>query len=663
MKKLICLILTLSLILTTIAFGAETDNYQTVLATVKQRLDIKDIYDNFDSRTSNYNGQTTYYFTWSTNDGVYLSVAATDSLVITEYSLNDSTKPYEQKQSFKKYELDQYKAKAEEYIKILNPDLAQNIVVSDNDRYSIWTERTSFSLKFEYNGVPVENVSGNISVNSEDMSLIHFNFSNYAPVTYPDKSNFISKDEAIKAYGENYGLELVYLLEYKDDLVTAVPVYQPVSQYNEYINAVTGEKYKYDPSVIYAEMEASKDAMGSLNNSFSEIELKEISNIEGLLSIKEVENNLKAISVLGISKSAVVSSYYLNKLKGNKYTYDVTFTDNEDNTSYANLNAKTGELLNYRKYNKNNSETELPLETLKSKAVDYAKILSGDKYNKYKDSVIFEGKNLTLNRKENGARVEGDTIRINVNKADGTLEYYNINYTDATFPSLDNVISNNMALKVLFAEVNYDVKYLFVPLKNKLPENAVAVYSFDYSQNLQIDPFTGELKKYENTLDKIEYSDISGHYAEKQILKLAQYNIGFNDKNFCPDNAITQKEAITLLMQAFQSVSIYRNYNYDNMFDEAVRMGLITKEQRDDNATVTRLDGAVMIAKSIGADEYARLEGIWNCKFKDVTEKVGYVCLLNGMGIINGDENNNFNPNNNLTKADCAILIYNCLAN
>ncbi len=663
MKKLICLILTFIMIMPS-AFAAETEEYKTVLATVKDRLDIQDIYDNFDSRTSSYNGQTTYYFNWSTDDGVYLSVGATADCVITEYNISNNNKPYVKENSFKKYELEQYKAEAEKYIKMLNPDLAQYIVIADNDRYSMWSERTGFSLEFRYDGIMVDNMGGSISVNSDDLSLMSFYFNNYAKAAYPDKSTFISKESAIEAYGKNYGLELVYLLEYNDNQTKAVPVYQPVSQYNEYINAVTGEKYKYELLYATPNMEASKDeVMSGGSGGFSEIELEEINKIKGLKTIDEIEKSLKSSKILNIPATAVVSNYNLNKIKDGEYMYDMSFMENDVYIAYANVNAVSGEILSFRKHNSKVSEKELPADTLKKNATDYAKALAGAKFEKYKDNAEFDTASLTLNRAENGAKVVNDTIRVNVDKADGGLLYYNISYTDTSFPSLNGVVSKEAALKALFDNVVYDVKYMLVPEKNKLPENAVAVYSFDFSQNLQVDPYSGQVKKNHNENAKIQYNDIGGHYAEKQILKLAQYNIGFNADSFFPDNAITQKEMLTLLTQAFASMSVYRNTNYEDVFNEAVRLGLITKEQRNDEALVSRIDAAVFIAKAISADKYASIEGIWSCKFKDVTQREGYVCLLSGLGIINGDENNNFNPNNNLSKADCAILIYNCLSN
>ena len=48
--------------------------------------------------------------------------------------------------------------------------------------------------------------------------------------------------------------------------------------------------------------------------------------------------------------------------------------------------------------------------------------------------------------------------------------------------------------------------------------------------------------------------------------------------------------------------------------------------------------------------------------FADVNTKKGYTAILSGMNVIKGDEYGNFNPSQNLSRADAAIMIYNYLS-
>ncbi len=52
---------------------------------------------------------------------------------------------------------------------------------------------------------------------------------------------------------------------------------------------------------------------------------------------------------------------------------------------------------------------------------------------------------------------------------------------------------------------------------------------------------------------------------------------------------------------------------------------------------------------------------IYKSVFPDVTHNIGYISILAGLGVFNGDEQGMFNPQNKLTRADAAIIIYNYL--
>ena len=65
--------------------------------------------------------------------------------------------------------------------------------------------------------------------------------------------------------------------------------------------------------------------------------------------------------------------------------------------------------------------------------------------------------------------------------------------------------------------------------------------------------------------------------------------------------------------------------------------------------------------RTIGGEDFALLDGIYNNPFNDVTEGVGYVSILYGMGVFKGDGVGNFNPDRNITYAEAAIIIYNYL--
>ena len=67
------------------------------------------------------------------------------------------------------------------------------------------------------------------------------------------------------------------------------------------------------------------------------------------------------------------------------------------------------------------------------------------------------------------------------------------------------------------------------------------------------------------------------------------------------------------------------------------------------------------MVKVLGFDEIASIEGIYIPMFSDVTKNIGYISILNGIGVIKGFDGK-FNPDNYITRADAMVMIYNYLS-
>ena len=67
-----------------------------------------------------------------------------------------------------------------------------------------------------------------------------------------------------------------------------------------------------------------------------------------------------------------------------------------------------------------------------------------------------------------------------------------------------------------------------------------------------------------------------------------------------------------------------------------------------------------MMIDALGVGEYAAYD-IYKQPFADVSENTGYIAILAAMGVVQGDENGNFNPDNDITRAEAAIMVYNYL--
>ena len=148
---------------------------------------------------------------------------------------------------------------------------------------------------------------------------------------------------------------------------------------------------------------------------------------------------------------------------------------------------------------------------------------------------------------------------------------------------------------------------------------------------------------------------------KEKIEKLLSFGIGFSTDKFKPDENIKQKDFMALLVAAFSNQKLNSETDCEQIYKIAKQNGYIKDDEISFNSDVSRISAAKFVIRAMGYAPVAKLENIFKTKFSDVQTDVGYAAILGEMNIINGDENNLFNPNNNLTRADGAIIIYNCL--
>ena len=99
-----------------------------------------------------------------------------------------------------------------------------------------------------------------------------------------------------------------------------------------------------------------------------------------------------------------------------------------------------------------------------------------------------------------------------------------------------------------------------------------------------------------------------------------------------------------------------------DVYKTAIREGIIDKDEVDYNALITRSKASEYLVNAMGYKKIAKAENIFNCPFGDVKENKGSITILYGIGVVAGDEAGNFNPNQNLSRADSMIILYNYLS-
>lgn len=182
-----------------------------------------------------------------------------------------------------------------------------------------------------------------------------------------------------------------------------------------------------------------------------------------------------------------------------------------------------------------------------------------------------------------------------------------------------------------------------------------------------------------NLYNEINFNDILGHYAENHINKLYDFGLinGYdNTKLFKPDNYITRAEYVTIISKIitnFLKINVKEKNNF-NLLDVASHWafynikkcydcGIINGDDNNNfrpNDYITRADASIIAQNLLS---YVGLPFKLGVGFNDIqghyAEK--HIISLKQYGIINGIENNNFYPNENITRGQAAIILANCL--
>ena len=90
---------------------------------------------------------------------------------------------------------------------------------------------------------------------------------------------------------------------------------------------------------------------------------------------------------------------------------------------------------------------------------------------------------------------------------------------------------------------------------------------------------------------------------------------------------------------------------------------IITKEEINANAKVTRQEAAKYIARYLGVDKLAKESSVFKNMYTDKVDKayLGYASAVYALGIMKGDSKGRFNGSNTLSHSETAVVIYNIL--
>ncbi len=660
MKRLLCIFVAMSVVFScfSLALSAENSEFEKIILSVKQRICDVEQYSDFSiNEHQGADGKKSYSLRWSDDSEGYKSVYVnvTSDLFITMYSVS-SDKYLSNRPRIKNIKREEVKSKAQELLYRLNPMINGEFVITDyNTSESLWDNDYSFGVSLMVNSVEVPEISGSVSVGEAGDEITYFSINYYEGADFEATDNLIDAEAAQKAYMEQIGLKMEYFLVGEE----AIPMYISVDSDAKIsaLDAIGFVPLKSYSGEVFREESTTADKVAnpmaaSGGSGLSKTETDELLRVSGLMTKEEGAQLIFDNPFIAIDKNDALMGYDVYKQNDNTYIGNYCFGERYASVS---MDMKTGEIKSFyipispdtKKKSITDSEAERILN-------DGAKYLAKEKFNEYKKDGGSE-----FVRYVNSIPFRHDRIHLSVSKEYGIITSYNISYSQCDFADIVNAISVQEAENCLFEQLDYDVRYERHVENNKTLFRLI--YDFDNSY-IRLNALTGKLHDAQENVVFNGYSDISGHYAEHIINTLAAYGVRTEGDKFTPDAAITQGDYAKLLMCIMRRYDvIWLKSDMGANAQWLINQGIINKLEFSEEKNITRLDAAKLLIRAIGAEEYAKLEDIYNCPFIDVSKDKGYVSILYGMGVFNGDGYGNFRPNENITYAEAAVIIYNYL--
>ncbi|MBP3284502.1 MAG: hypothetical protein J6M02_03270 [Clostridia bacterium] len=430
----------------------------------------------------------------------------------------------------------------------------------------------------------------------------------------------------------------------------------------------------------------------------SEQEVAKIEELKNLISKKEaikvVENDNRLLfdEHLNAVSANLYQKYDENK-EAKDYLWRITFNDVRGDVDYqakdsfrayasATVNAETGELISYRSNVRSSYDYDkedwnaLEVKYTKAEAQEmlesFLKEKVGDKFKKsvlsdepgfgyilkyIENEPVYGGYDFRYNRVNEGVEYTYNQIYGSVDGVTGKIYSFGYYWDDEViFESPKATMSPEEAYKhyadkegfELVYEINQkhyisDAEDVKIQDKYRLEKEMRLVYRTNINPSA-ISPFSGKQLSYDGEeykkVTEKNFTDISGHWAERAIRLITDLNVRFEEEEFLPKKAVSEKEFVEALNQ----------------------LGYYSRsEEKEEDTEFTKLDALKKLIDQLNLTKVAKLQNIYKTEGIDLTnmnpEDVGYVALARGLGIVSGE----FVPNKELTRAEFAVILMNLL--
>lgn len=711
MKKIFSFIITaimLASILNPINTSAEVKtniSLEKAITIAKEAFNLKtDGYKLNYEYNENQNGKNLWRLSWNKSEepssSIYVTVDS-DTGDVTSMSRWDYNTTIPSK--IPAYSKELALKKAQEIGKKLQPANFEQTKLYEKTKYGVepyYTSSDSYTFKFIriVNGIQMPDNGITLSLDKNTLEMKSYTF-DWDRTSFPDASKAITLDEAKKIFGEKLGIELSYRLiyNYKEKTETPILVYA-LKDSNLPIDALTGEVLEYS---------YRNYGLGDAENAKSDAD-----SGSGLTPEEQstVDSNNKLISkdaAIEVAKKYVKQANSFQFENANLYTNEVRKTSSwhlswyKDNgtdksRSYlsAQVSADTSELISFYLSGEefySNEETAPNFTEAQAKEIAEKFIkeqqpekFAATEYRKVKQVNILKetypaqyptNYSFSYINKQNGALCPFNTFNVVVNPLTGEIQSYNMEWVDVELPKTEGAMTIDEAYKALFANLDFSMQYIrrydYTKGGNVAPEIKLAYVLESFSGI--IDSKDGSVLDYNGKqvkeVKKIEFSDIKGHSAEKDIQLLVEMGILDDESGkFNPNAKLLQKDFVKMIILALEpSYSTYTDDStdeYDKYYRVAFDRKIISEKEKLPNAQISRQIAAKMLVRALNVGFVADLSDIYVLPFKDAklvgAQYKGYTAIAAELEMLL-PEKGYFNPSRHVLRGEAATMLVNFL--
>lgn len=646
---------------------------QQVTGKVKALLGIGDEYTGFHSEYQTDEGVPLWVLNWSLGE-LRLTVEATSQGQVMEYRLDDGDYSSQEPgfaPSVPKVSDAQALKLAQAFIdKLL---LEGESVKLDASQISRGGDEIWFYFDIALHGLPSP-LFGRITLDGEDGTVISYRRTNpehyRGGVDNPKPSVTLEQGRGTLQGTQKLQLEYTRQMENGTESRQAHLRYVPVSGDNYVVDAFTGKAVNLSQLwQEYYEESGDQESGGSKSDAgggLSKVELEGLGKLDQVLEEKELDSLLRQMPQLALQDFQLAeTAYYYNK-EDDRYTASLSYTRQKGEVreyKIATVNASDGQLIRFFAFGDEEREA-LEGEAAMAKGRAFLETYFPQQFSQvgtYEGSSL-QGEGVVLVRQANGVPFPENYYRMSFDKQTGDLLSFRGQWDeDVTFAGKEGIISLEQAENIWKEARPVELGYSAAPTDQGDKLMLAYQYTEEAKQVYGVDALSGEALRNQWEQVQVSYTDVKE--GDSEILALAQMGVGFKSDLFQKDKALTQADLLAFLVSAQgQYYDPQVPEELESLYWSAYELGILEKNQRQEDALITRGQLVKIILDMSGYGKAAGMWQIYQCNFSDAgkipKEYYGYAAIAQGLGMVKGNGSGRFAAQDTATREQMALMFY-----